>query len=193
MPHFSFLPIKDASLPHLFFRWPGRYRHLLRYTNKVMRGRSELSVPERELMGGYVSALNACGFCYSIHSTLAERFGIPVETLDALVADIDTAPISDKLKPLFHYIKKVTETPTKVVAEDVAACTAVGWSEKAVVDALSVASMFACYNRMMDGSGIPAVAEQNRQKETGFMFKVGYMPWFMAPIFGIWGWFRNPG
>ena len=66
----------------------------------------------KELIGGYVSGLNACQFCYSIHSTLADRFGVPEAQLKALLEDIDTAPVDEKLKPLFHYVQKVTLTPS---------------------------------------------------------------------------------
>ena len=97
MAFFSFLPKENAVLPDLAFRWPGRYANLLRYTHKFLRGRSELSVSERELIGAFVSGLNACNFCYSIHSTLAERFGVPVATLKALLEEVDTAPVEDKL------------------------------------------------------------------------------------------------
>lgn len=192
MPHFSFLPKENAVLPDLAFRWPGRYAPMLRYTHKILRGKSALSVAERELIGAYVSLLNACNFCYSVHSALAEQFGVQPEVLEALKNDIDSAPVSDKLKPVLKYVKKVTETPSQVVKEDIDAILAAGWPEKAAVDALSIAAAFAAWNRLMDGAGIPAIPYVTRVKTTSFMRKLGYMPWFMYPMFRIWGIFKNP-
>lgn len=193
MAYFSFLPKENAVLPDLFFRWPGRYRHLLRYVHKLLRGRSELTTAQKELIGAYVSGLNACNFCYSIHSTLAARFGIPETTLKALLDDVDGAPIDDKFKPIMRYVRKVTLTPAQVVQADIDAITAAGWKEKTVVDALSIASAFAAFNRLMDGAGIPGVPEDSRVNTTQFMYTKGYMPWYLAPLFTVWGWFKNPG
>ena len=193
MAFLSFLPKENAILPDLAFRWPGRYANLLRYTHKILRGKSELSVSERELIGAYVSGLNSCNFCYSIHATLADRFGIAEEDLKQLLDDIDTAPIDERLKPIFHYVKKLTLTPARVTQEDVSKITAQGWKEKTVVDAMSIAAAFAAWNRLMDGSGIPAVPHADRVEKVHFMETKGYMPWYMAPMFRLWGWFRNPG
>ena len=192
MAFFSFLPKENAVLPDLAFRWPGRYSHLLRYTHKILRGKSSLSIAERELIGAYVSGLNACNFCYSIHSTLAERFGVDEATLKALLEDVDSSPLDARLKPIFRYVRKVTERSAQVVQEDIDAITAEGWSEKAVVDALSIAAAFAAWNRLMDGSGIPGIDLDDKLNTTPFMYSKGYMPWYMAPMFRIWGWFRNP-
>lgn len=192
MAFFSFLPKENAMLPDLAFRWPRRYRHLLRYTHKILRQKSALSTSEKELIGGYVSGLNACNFCYSIHSTLADRFGIPEAKLEALLKDIGTAPIDDKLKPIFHYVRKVTLTPAKVVQADIDAITAAGWKEKTAIDALSIAAAFAAWNRLMDGTGMPAVPEKIKVETTNFMYTKGYMPWYMAPIFGLIGLFKDP-
>lgn len=192
MAFFSFLPKHGAVLPDLAFRWPGRYSHLLRYTHKILRGRSELKISERELISAYISGLNACNFCFTIHSCLSEQFGVSETTLNALLEDIDSSPVSDKLKPIFHYVKKVTQSPSKVEQADVDAITTAGWSEKTVVDALSIAAAFAAWNRLMDGAGIPGIQYETRIKTTRFMYTKGYMPWYMAPFFRLWGLFRNP-
>ncbi|MFK7923838.1 MAG: carboxymuconolactone decarboxylase family protein [Bacteroidia bacterium] len=192
MSYFSFLPAENAVLPDLAFRWPGRYANLLRYTHKLLRGKSELSIAERELIGGYVSGLNSCNFCYSIHSTLADHYGASETLLELMLVDLERSPLDPKLKPIFRYVKKLTENPSRITSEDVDAITAEGWREKTVVDAMSIAAGFAAWNRLMDGSGIPIVPRSGRPKAITFMRTQGYMPWYMAPFFRLWGWVRNP-
>lgn len=59
--------IRDAGHPvpqimHLFAFRPERGEHLSRFTQEVMRGPSELSPGQRELIAAFVSDRNGCPF-----------------------------------------------------------------------------------------------------------------------------------
>lgn len=86
---------KDAKLLDVFRAFPDTVRPLLDYHETLMRGPSPLTVAERELIAAYVSGLNACGYCYGVHQTTAETFGVTVATLTGLLDDIETAPVED--------------------------------------------------------------------------------------------------
>jgi len=115
---------------------------------------SPLSIAEREIIAALVSGLNACAFCYGAHKTMAMAFGLPEETITALVDDINSAPIDEKLKPLLHYVRKLTLSPSKMVQGDADAVFAAGWPEEALHDAVLVCALFNFMNRVLDGSGI---------------------------------------
>ncbi|MCP5087394.1 MAG: hypothetical protein GY952_11390 [Rhodobacteraceae bacterium] len=72
------------------------------YHDSLLRGESDLSIAERELIAAYVSGLNACSFCHGAHSVHAKAHGVDVETIEALVDDPGTAPVSPKLKPILE-------------------------------------------------------------------------------------------
>ena len=119
----------------------------------VMRKESELSIGERELIAAYVSGLNACQYCVNSHINVAEQFGVDATVLEKLLASIDDAPIKETLKPIFYYVKKLTETPSKMMARDAEQVYSLGWQEETLVDVVSVCAFFSLMNRLVDGTG----------------------------------------
>lgn len=63
------------------------------WTQQAMRGPSEWSVAERELMAAMVAQWNSCPFCVGAHSAVAVH-GLAVEVVRATLDDYSTAPIS---------------------------------------------------------------------------------------------------
>jgi uncharacterized peroxidase-related enzyme len=144
-----------AYLEDLFLRFPRGTGPLMAFHDAVLRNEdSPLSIAEREIIAALVSGINACDFCFGAHKTMAMAYGLPEATITALVKDIDTAPIDDKLKPLLQYVRKLTLTPSKMVQKDANAVFAAGWSEEALHDAVLVCALFNFMNRVLDGSGI---------------------------------------
>ena len=63
------------------------------FTHEAMRGPSEWSIGDRELMAAYVSKLNDCAFCVGAHSATAARAYQNEKAVAAVLVDLDTAPI----------------------------------------------------------------------------------------------------
>lgn len=152
----------NAHLADVFRKFPANVRPLLEYHDLLLRGPSDLSVAERELIAAYVSGLNACAFCRAAHTIYARAFGIEPETIDALLANPATAPVDAKLKPVLAYVAKLTETPSKVTEADAQAVYAAGWSEAALFDAVQVCALFNFMNRIVEGSGVAPYPEDPR-------------------------------
>ncbi len=154
----TFLPSlpDDAVLLDVFRAYPQIYRPLLDYHQALLRGPSPLSVAERELIAAYVSGLNACGYCHGVHQATAQAFGIGDGILAALLADVGTAPVPGRLKPLLRYAGKLTVSPAKVTAADARAVLDAGWGERALHDAVAVCGLFNLMNRLVEGLGITA-------------------------------------
>lgn len=150
---FPSLP-EDATLGSVYRAFPEKLAPLAEYTNRVMRGQSDISVAERELIGAYVSGLNACAFCHGAHTIFARAYGVAPETIDALMQDLETAPVEAKLKPVLAYVRKLTLTPSRMTEGDANAVYAAGWSESALFDAIQVCGVFNLANRFVEGTGI---------------------------------------
>lgn len=120
----------------------------------VLRGGGALSVKERELIAAYVSGLNACTFCYGSHKIYAVAFGVEEEVLDALVTDLDTAPVEARLRPLLAYAQKLNTLPSRLTERDAQAVLEAGWSEQALVELVQVCAMFNFMNRLIEGTGV---------------------------------------
>ncbi|MFC3612331.1 carboxymuconolactone decarboxylase family protein [Lutimaribacter marinistellae] len=144
----------DATLGHVYRAFPEKLGPLAEYQNRVMRGDSALSVAQRELIATYVSGLNACAFCYGAHKVHAKAFGVDIGIVDAMMTDLETADIDDRMKPLLHYAGKLTTSPSRMTEADAQAAYDAGWSEAALFDAIQVAGVFNLMNRMLEGTGI---------------------------------------
>ena len=147
--------LPDADLKRAFRLQPDISVPMLEYHQALLRGPSPFTIGERELIAAYTSALNNCDFCYEEHGAVAEAFGIAEGLLGALVENIDTADISDKMRPVLRFVGKLTNTPARMVQADADAVFAAGWDDIALYHAVSVCALFAHDNRMVQGLGIP--------------------------------------
>ena len=146
--------------------WP-----LTEFHDIALRGESEWTVAERELLAAYVSGLNACSFCHDSHSMIAEIHGIPESTLSTIVDDPEDSGISPRLRPVLAYLRKLTLTPAKMVDADAQAVFDAGVSEQALFDAITVCALFNFMNRIVEGCGVMTsdanlAASRSRHEET---------------------------
>ena len=144
----------DATLGAVYQAFPDKLAPLAEYQNRVMRGDSELSIAERELIAAYVSGLNACAFCYGAHTVHAKAFGIEISIIEAMMDDLEAADVDQRLKPLLKYAGKLTTNPSRITEADAQAVYDANWSEKALFDAIQVCGLFNLMNRMLEGTGI---------------------------------------
>lgn len=127
--------------------------HLVRFTEAVMHGPSPLSPGLRELIGAYFSKKNKCSFCSDAHAAAAREF-LEEGLVDEVLRDVETSRLDEAHKALFRYVAKLAEYPERVVSSDISKLKEAGWSEEAIYDALTVASVFKFYNTWNNGSGV---------------------------------------
>jgi alkylhydroperoxidase family enzyme len=72
------------------------------------------------------------------------------DKVQAVLADLATAPIAEPLRATLAFLRKVTREPDKVTADDVSALFALGVTHSQVEDALSVAFAFNVVDRLAD-------------------------------------------
>ena len=171
----SYLPSLPtaAVLLDVFKAYPGTSAPLIEYHEVLMRGSSPLRVAERELIAGFVSRLNACQYCAGVHVATTEAFGTTVGLVDQLVADLDTAPVDEKLKPILRYVRTLTEAPSRVSPRDAERVLEAGWNEQALHDAVSICALFNFMNRLVEGLRIRAADDYfagaaTRLRERGY-------------------------
>ena len=166
--------LPDADLKELLKSEPDLGIPFAQYHEVLLRGPSPFSVGERELMAAYVSGLNACDFCSGEHEAVASRFGMDAGTLAALLEDIASAPIDEKLKPVFRYLHKLTAQPNRMIPADIGAIYDAGWEDPAVYHAASVCALFSFDNRLIQGLGIPPHDAKKLQETADRLHAKGY-------------------
>lgn len=172
MAHLNHLP-ENASLPDVFAAHPEIAGPALALAQAILRGPSQLSTRQREFLFAYGSGLNACHFCHGAHTAAAAALGADQNAIRQAVDDIDLAPVDEEFKPLLRYVKKLTETPSRLTRSDADEVRAAGWSDQALHDAIAVCALHNFFNRWVDGCGVDApddflVTAGERLAETGY-------------------------
>lgn len=166
---------KDASLLDVFRMFPETNEPLIVFHEALLRGASPFTEGERELVAAYVSGLNGCRYCHGVHTATAERLGIKSGAIASLLDGGDTGAISEGMRPVLKFAKKLTRHADGVMQSDVDAIFAVGWNETAVYHLVAVVALFNYMNRLVEGLGIelnPAYARTAAKRLADY----GYRP-----------------
>jgi len=147
---------ENAVLSDLRSKYADLFDLLRPYADRLMRGPSPLTSGDRELIAAYVSGINSCRYCFGSHSLVARGFGIDEPVFEALMRDLDHAPVSARLKPILRYVRKLTETPSKMTTADADA-------------------YFNNMNRLVEGSGIVGSPDEYANAAAR-LFANGYGP-----------------
>lgn len=145
----NFQGVADA-----FMRDAKLYAPLLEFINNVMTRPSDLSIAEREIIAGYVSHLNGCGFCVGVHEATLTALGTEENIVGQIRKGPESTAVDDRMRAVLEFSQKLTRTPEAVQKTDINALTESGWSEQAIEDAMNVVSLFSYMNRLIDGLGI---------------------------------------
>ncbi|MET0418125.1 MAG: carboxymuconolactone decarboxylase family protein [Actinoplanes sp.] len=125
----------------------------------LLRAPNSLPAADRELIAAYVSGLNECEFCCSSHSAFAVAQFAAADVADGasivaqVRADLDSAPVSAKLKALLRIAGAVQKSGSAVTPELIEAARAEGATDQELHDTVLIAAAFCMYNRYVDGLG----------------------------------------
>ncbi len=147
---------------------PETARPLNDLVETLLHSPNSLTAGERELIATYVSYLNDCHYCQSIHGAIAAASLNDDEDLVKRVkADFQHAAISDKLKALVVIASKVQKGGKHVTAEDVAHARSLGATDIEIHDTVLIAAAFCMFNRYVDGLGTWQPHDEAMYRERG--------------------------
>ena len=163
--------LPDAARVAFYHRDFGK--PLSAWTQAAMRGPSEWTIGERELMAAMVAKWTSCSFCMGAHRAVAAK-QIPAAVVDAALSEDAAAGISPGLRATLSFLRKMTMRPQELSAEDARSVLQAGVTVKALTDAAAVASLFNIVTRYADALGfqIPTVEEYDRGAD--MLLKRGY-------------------
>jgi uncharacterized peroxidase-related enzyme len=167
VPHIP-LPEHLPGIRGLVAFRPETGKSLYELAEALLVGESPLSRGERETIAAFVSRRNECGFCADSHAAAARHLmGDEHATVDAVLADPTTAPVSAKLKALLAIAAKVQQGGRNVTADDVAAARAEGATDRDIHDTVLIAASFSMFNRYVDGLATLAPTDPAAYVEMG--------------------------
>jgi uncharacterized peroxidase-related enzyme len=167
MPHINLPDGLPGIRGAMAFR-PETARPLNDLVETLLHSPNSLSAGERELIATYVSYLNDCHYCQSIHGAIAAASLNGDEDLVKRVkADFQHAAISEKLKTLLVIASKVQKGGKHVTAEDIAHARSLGATDTEIHDTVLISAAFCMFNRYVDGLGTIQPNDEAMYRERG--------------------------
>lgn len=117
---------------------------------RAMRGASEWSFGERQLLAAFVSKLNGCAFWTETYRASASEALADGKLVDQVLDDWRRAPIDDRQRATFAFLEKLTLSPEDVGPEDIVALGTAAVSYLAVEDAILVSTLVNIVDRLAD-------------------------------------------
>lgn len=130
-------------------------------TQFLLRGPSTLTEGERELIATIVSHNNQCRFCSTAHTAAVDLLLGECETAEKVKQDIETAPVSEKMKALLTIAKQVQQSGKSVTTLSIDRAKKAGATDIEIHDTVLIAALFCLYNRYVDGLATVAPADPN--------------------------------
>lgn len=163
---FSGHPLPDAA--KLVFYRPDFYgARAKEFTHEAMRGASDWSVGDRELMAAYVSTVNGSAFCVGAHTATARQAYQDGPRVAAVLADLESAPVEDGLRATLRMLGTLS-------AEDMRDVLAAGVTPQQIEDALAVCAAFTTTGRLADAFGFELLSPEGYEAGAKYLLKRGY-------------------
>jgi AhpD family alkylhydroperoxidase len=142
-------------------------------THEAMRGPSDWSIGDRELMAAFVSKANETQFCIAAHSATSALWYGDHTKVAAALADVETAPIDEPLRATLRILGKLTREHSLNPA-DIRATLAEGVSPTQIEDALAVCLAFNITDRLADTFNFSLASPEAMNAGARYLLKRGY-------------------
>jgi uncharacterized peroxidase-related enzyme len=151
VPHIA-LPDGLPGITSGFAFRPETAKPMRELAEVLLRGQNTLTSAEREMIAAFVSDRNDCHFCHASHrAAAAHHMNGSYDVVDAVTRDIQSAPVSAKLKALLAIAGKVQVSGTQVTTDDIERARNEGATDREIHDTVLIAAAFCMFNRYVDG------------------------------------------
>ncbi len=159
---------------------PGFFgRSWLGFLRAILRGPSDWSSGERELLAAFASRLNECPYCVGVHTGTA-ALGLSRDVDAAMLDGWRGAGLDARVQAAFTLLERRAADAGRLRPEDVERARAAGLSESAIYDVLYIAFAFDLVNRLANVFGFTTVDETGRTKSAAILHRLGYrVPGFL--------------
>ena len=169
---FSGRPLPDAA--RLTFYRPDFYgAQAKEFTHATMRGPSDWSIGDRELMAAYVSKVNDSAFCVGAHTATAGRAYQDGSRVAAVLVDLESAPVAEPLRATLRMLGRLT-LEGKVGVGDMREVLSAGVSPQQIRDALAVCAAFNTTDRLADTFGFEVLSPEGFEAGAKYLLRRGY-------------------
>jgi uncharacterized peroxidase-related enzyme len=138
-----------------FATHPPLLQQMMEIASTLLFCEGHLTRRVKEEIATYVSSLNRCPYCVDSHAFFLHVHGGSDTLVNALSAsNVEQAPIDEKERILLQFVRKVSCESYKVSAQDASGLRDAGWNDPQIAEAVHIAALFACFNRVANAFGL---------------------------------------
>lgn len=127
----------------------------------IMFGPSPLKRYQREMLGVVVSAANECAYCVAHHRNALLHFWRDEQQADALIANTIPIGIGEADLALCAFARRLSLVPGLSSNDQIVSLRALGFGDRAILDATLVIAYFNFVNRVVKGLGVDVDEEES--------------------------------
>lgn len=132
-------------------------RGMLEIAAGLVFGESLLGRQHKEMIATFISRQNACSYCAGSHGAALAAHGGSADVICALMDGVLNPDLLTEAEiALLTFAAKVNRESSEITRADVEAAMREGWTEPQVAEAVHIAALFACFNRIANGFGLPS-------------------------------------
>ena len=142
---------KAGFTPNVFLAYaykPDHFRAFFHYYDVLMKGPSELSRAEREMIVLAVSRVNGCTYCTVAHGAALRILSKNSVLADQISANYRVADITPRQRAMLDFAVKLTERSAEVDNADFERLREHGFTDSDIWDIGAVTAFFNLSNRM---------------------------------------------
>ena len=142
---------KAGFIPNVFLTYgykPEHFRAFFHYYDVLMKGPSELSRAEREMIVLAVSRVNGCTYCTVAHGAALRILSKHPLLADQISANYRAADVTPRQRAMLDFAVKVTERSAEIEQADFERLREHGFTDSDIWDIGAVAAFFSLSNRM---------------------------------------------
>jgi uncharacterized peroxidase-related enzyme len=140
-----------------FATHPPLLEHMMGLAQSMLFTDGALGRLQKELIATAVSSRNRCAYCTDSHGFFLRVHGGSSDLLEAAMAcDTNSQSFDPAQSALICFVQKITDDSASITADDVASLRASGWTDLQIAEAIHVAALFACFNRVVNAFGLPS-------------------------------------
>ncbi len=141
--------------------------------HEALRGPSEWSVGDRELMAAVVSNANQCEFCVKAHGAVAGRAYRDDARVGAVLSGLDTADVDEPLRATLGMLRKLT-LEHALAPEDMRQVLLAGATREQIADALAVFFALSTMNRLANAFDFFVPSAKDFEAGAKYLLARGY-------------------
>ncbi|BBY92502.1 hypothetical protein MGALJ_21710 [Mycobacterium gallinarum] len=142
-------------------------------THEAMRGPSDWSVGDRELMAAVVAKGVDSPFCVAAHSATSTLWFGDATKVAATLADLDTAPIDGQLRATLHMLAKLS-CGQAIDVDDMRGVLDAGVTRAQIEDALAVGLAFGITARLANAFDFDMATQAAMNAGAKHLLRRGY-------------------